>query len=84
MIQWVAILIAVCSGVYVVLTGDPQLGIGVIAAALSSAHVVTNKLPRCVSGSERRLMQTDIDNSGVSDVCQSSMNQTSNSHGRLQ
>jgi len=76
-IQWLAILIAVVTGIYVILTGETQLGVGMIAAALSSAHVVTNKLPRCVNGIERRLTPSSACSDESCEGCPTSMQQAS-------
>lgn len=60
LLQWVAIIVAIIAGVYVIIAGEFELGIGVIAAALSSSHVVTNRLPNCTVTSERRISSPQV------------------------
>jgi len=46
-LQWIVTAVSVVTGIVVMLKGDPEVGIGIMLAAFSSAKTITNNLERC-------------------------------------
>lgn len=46
-LQWFVTTVSVVTGFVIMLKGDPEVGIGIMLAAFSSANSITNNLERC-------------------------------------